>query len=339
MDRRKFIKRVLQGERSDRLPRALFGGGRWAYRQTGLKIENLKDNPVFFAETLAELFGELDTDIVFPGSGLNTFPAEAIGGVLAFSEAQAPLLSFPLIEKSEDARSLEKVDLSHAPYTQGLIEMIARLRACLPDRFLCVTSWGPFTWAMILCDWNLLREKTTSDRTFISDVCELGIRLSWAFFEQLIERRLIDGVSIPEGAVTLIPIDLYRDVVLPCERKLFEKVKAHGLGCFLHQCGDIRSQLAFYPKTGADCISIDASVSLGEAYKLFGERVVLAGNVDVINTLFGGDTAELCKEVSECIAEIPDPYRNFILMPSCDPPPETPLQKVKEFLACADRTG
>jgi len=316
----------------------LFGAGRWAYRQTGLKIEDLTNNPARFAETLAGFFAELDTDIVFPGSGLNSFPAEAIGGVLAFPGEQAPLLSFPLIQKAEDARCLEKVDISHSPRTLALVEMIARLRESLPDRFLCVTSWGPFTWAMILCDWNLLREKTATDKPFIREVCELGVRLSSALFKPLIERRLIDGIAIPDGAVTLIPIDLYHEVVLPCERELFEQAREQGLAGILHQCGDISSQLAFYPETGADCISVDAGVPLGEVYKLYGDRVVIAGNVDVINTVFGGDPAQLCKAVSGCVAGMPDPYRKYILMPSCDLPPDTPLRNVKEFLACADRT-
>jgi uroporphyrinogen-III decarboxylase len=72
-------------------------------------------------------------------------------------------------------------------------------------------------------------------------------------------------------------------------------------------------------------------------YELYHERLVTAGNVDVINTVFGGEPALLCKAVSECVGEISDPCRNYILMPSCDLPPDTPLDNVKEFLACADR--
>jgi len=229
VDRRQFIKRVLQGERSERLPRALFGAGLWAYRQTNLKIDNLEQNPLRFAETLGDFFGELETDIVFAGSGLNTFAAEAIGGEIAFRGEQAPLLSFPLIQKTDDMRYLEKVEIANSPQTLALVEMIAYLRKRLPDRFLCATSWGPFTWAMILCDWHLLMEKTITDRTFIREICELGVRLSSALFNPLIEQGVIDGVSIPDGAVTLIPFDLYREVVLPSERKLFEQVKEHGL--------------------------------------------------------------------------------------------------------------
>jgi uroporphyrinogen decarboxylase len=168
-------------------------------------------------------------------------------------------------------------------------------------------------------------------------VCELGVRLSSAFFRPLIEQGLIDGVVISDGAATLIPLDLYQDVVLPCERKLFEQVQERSIARFFHQCGDIRAQVTLYPATGADCISLDAGVRLSEVYELYREQVVLAGNVDVIKTVFGGDAAALCQAVSECVSGIADPYRKFILMPSCDLPIETPLTNVKAFLACADR--
>ncbi len=339
MDRRELIRRVFQGERSPRLPRALYGAGRWAYRQAGLNISGLAEDPARFAEGLSRLFGGLDTDIVFAGSGLNTFPAEAIGGELAFRGEEAPLLSFPIIQKTEDAQHLEKIDISASRHTLALIEMIAGMRRLLPDRFLCVTTWGPFTWAMILCEWNFLRDKTATDWSFVQEVCGLGVRLSSALIRQLAARRLIDGIAVPDGAATLIPMELYRDVVLPCERALFEEAKSQGLRVIFHQCGDIRTQLALYPETGADCISIDAGVRLGEAYGLYRDRVTLAGNVDVINTVFGGDPSQLCAAVTASVAEIPDPFLRFVLMPSCDLPVDTPLRNAREFLACADRVG
>lgn len=328
---------VLRGEHSDRVPRALFGAGRWAYQQTGLKLEDIVASPRHFAKTLAELFGELDNDIVFPGSGLNTFPAEAVGGSLAFRGGQAPLLSFPLIQKTEDCYYLNSVDIAGSPHTLALVEMISSLRERLPDRFLCATTWGPFTWAMILCDWNLLKEKVAIDRTFIREICELGVRLSRAFIAPLATEGVIDGIIISDGSTTLIPFELYRDVVLPAKRSLFAWAKGQGLRCFLHQCGDIRSQFTLYPETGADCISVDACVPIGEVYELYRDRVVTAGNVDVVNTVYGGDPSEIFRKVSDCITAVSDPHQGYILMPSCDLPPDTSLRNVREFLSCVDR--
>ena len=45
MNRRESIWRVIHGERSKRLPRALFGGGRWSYRQAGLEMRDLDKDP------------------------------------------------------------------------------------------------------------------------------------------------------------------------------------------------------------------------------------------------------------------------------------------------------
>jgi len=336
MDRRERIKEVLLGKSGKRIPRALFGAGLWAYRQTGLVLEALQKDPQGFAEMLAGLYAGLDTDIVFAGSGLNTFPAEAIGGELSFVSGQAPLLSFPVIEKIEDIRSLGHIDISHSPQSLSLIDMICVLRRLLPDRYLCATSWGPFTWAMVLCDSYTLQTRVVTERAFVREICDLGVRLSMAFFEPLTERGAIDGISIPDGAVTLIPSEIYREDILPAEKKLFDLVRAKGIGCFLHQCGNVGPQLSLYPETGADCVTLDTGVSMGEVYGMFAGRLTAAGNVDVINTIFGGDPASIRKAVSECVSGVSDPYRNYILMPSCDLPPGTPLENVQEFLSCAD---
>jgi uroporphyrinogen-III decarboxylase len=64
---------------------------------------------------------------------------------------------------------------------------------------------------------------------------------------------------------------------------------------------------------------------------------VTAGNIDVIKTVFGGTKTEICDAVAACLAGIPDPFRKFILMPSCDLPPDTTLQNAKAFLSCADQ--
>ena len=64
--------------------------------------------------------------------------------------------------------------------------------------------------------------------------------------------------------------------------------------------------------------------------------MVLVGNVDVINTVMGGDPDRICEAVRESLDGLPDPFRNYIMMPSCDLPSDTPLEHVERYLACAD---
>jgi uroporphyrinogen decarboxylase len=188
---------------------------------------------------------------------------------------------------------------------------------------------------MILCEWQQLQDRAVSDPAFVAAVCDLGVRLSAAFFGRLAARGLVDGVCIADGAATLVAEDLYREVVLPRERRVFELARAGGAGCFLHQCGKIAGLVPLFPETGADCISLDAGVPLGEVYARYRSRVTTAGNVDVVQCVRGGDEAAVRAAVAACAAEVGTPLERYILMPSCDLPADTRIENVRAFLAGA----
>jgi uroporphyrinogen decarboxylase len=94
--------------------------------------------------------------------------------------------------------------------------------------------------------------------------------------------------------------------------------------------------VALYPETGADCVSLDAGVSMGEVCDLYGSRVTVAGNVDVIHSVRGGNEATIRKAVESCVGAVKDPLTRYILMPSCDLPADTRIENVRMFLAAAD---
>jgi uroporphyrinogen decarboxylase len=338
MDSKSVILAVLKGKRSPRLPKAVFGSGLWAYKQTGMNRERMAREPGRFVEVLSEFYRNLDTDIVFLGSGLNSFPAEAVGGVLNFEGDRAPLLAEPIVRTWEDLKRMENIDLARSPYAQSLIQVVEGIRRELPDRFIAATSWGPFAWAMILCDWELLKEKLVSDRGFIRGVSELGVRLSAAFYDPLVERNCIDAISIPDGAATLMSVKDYSELVLPLEKSLFNRFREKGIHGIFHMCGEIGPQLHLYPNAEPACVTVDHHVPIERACETFAGKTVTAGNVHVIDSIREGDEKRIRKDTADCVARVPDPFLNYILMPSCDLPVDTPIENVNIFLSCADQT-
>lgn len=336
MNRRSLIAGVFDGQPQERLPRAIFGGGLWAFGQAGLLPGELADDPGRFVDALCALYDGLDTDMIFVGSGLNSFPAQAIGGALRFEGGTAPLLARPLIRSTADLSRVEALDLLRSPSTAALVRVVEGVRANLPERFICATSWGPFTWGMILCDPDLLRQSLTADPPFVAAVAALGMRLTAAYFDELIDRGLIDGVSVPDGAVTLIPDAAYRELVLPRQRELFDHVRGRGVRTILHMCGRIAPQLSLYLGSGAECLSVDCTFGVGEVYDLCRGSIVTAGNVDAVAVLARGDEAAVRRAVASCVRQVGDPRLRYILMPSCDLPVDTPRRNVAAFLAAAD---
>ncbi|MHB8834407.1 MAG: uroporphyrinogen decarboxylase family protein [Candidatus Methylomirabilia bacterium] len=83
-------------------------------------------------------------------------------------------------------------------------------------------------------------------------------------------------------------------------------------------------------------MSVDCSVEIGEAYELYRDTTVTAGNVDAVAVLARGDEAAVRGAVAACLRQVGDPCLRYILMPSCDLPVDTPLRNVAAFLAAAD---
>jgi uroporphyrinogen decarboxylase len=256
--------------------------------------------------------------------------------VLRFAGPAAPLLERPLVASAADLARAKAIDPARSRSTAALVRMVEGLRASLPGRFLCATSWGPFTWGMILCDPALLREKLVTDPPFVGAVAALGARLAAAYFDVLIDRGLIDGAAVPDGATTLIPDAAYLELVQPRQRELFAHLRRRGVRTILHQCGRIAGQLPLYAGAGADCVSVDCTVAVGTAYGLWRGTLVTAGNVDAVGVLARGDEAAIRGAVEACVRQVGDPRRRYILMPSCDLPVETPRRNVTAFLAAAD---
>jgi uroporphyrinogen decarboxylase len=336
MNRKQIIHDVLDGKPQDRLPRAVFGGGLWAFHTLCLLPARISVEPKRFVQELSYLYGDLDTDIVFLGSGLNSFPAEALGARIQFRGEHAPLLEHPVIHSSKDLARFEKIDFSNSPYVLALVQVVQGLARQFPDRFTCVTGCGPFTWALLLCDWDLLKRKLADDPPFVDGVCELGVRLTEAFVDAVREGCDLDGVSVPEGAVTLISDEQYEERVFPHQVRLFKSLRKKNLRTVLHMCGNTETKLDRFHHTGAECVTVDDHVTMKRTYDLFRGKVTAAGNVPVVNVIEKGTPEKIREETANCVGQVKDPKTGYILMPSCDLPVNTPFENVKTFLSCAD---
>lgn len=337
MNRKQMIHDVLDLKPQERLPRAVFGGGLWIFHSLCLLPARISIEPKRFIREIAHRYSEWDTDMLFLGSGLNSFPAEAVGGKIKFRGELAPLLEQPVIRSPKDIERIGEIDFSNCANVNALLQVVRGVTEQFPDRFICVTGCGPFTWAMLLCDGDLLKRKLQDDPVFIREVCDLGVRLSSAFVDAVANAApRVDAISVPDGSVTLISDEQYRDLVFPAQKKLFDHIRRKKLRRILHMCGETRTKLNLFHRTGAECVTVDNHVTMKETYDLFGGKTVAAGNVDVVNVVGKGTEDEIRQEVKKCVGQVGDPKKGFILMPSCDLPLETPAKNVKAFLTVAD---
>ena len=141
-----------------------------------------------------------------------------------------------------------------------------------------------------------------------------------------------DLIGIGDAAASLVGPQLYREFVLPFERRLVEAVHAAGAKVRLHICGNITAILEPAGTLGADILDLDSMVGVAEARARTGERQVLLGNIDPVRVLRGGTPGQVRAELQECRRQAGE---RWIVGAGCEVPRGTPRENLLTLLEVA----
>ena len=114
----------------------------------------------------------------------------------------------------------------------------------------------------------------------------------------------------------------YEQFALPAEKLLIEKLPKPRV---LSVCGNVTKSLHLLSQTGADAISLDQTVDLTAA-RLALKDTLLFGNLDPVETLSRGDSAQVAEAVIGAKEAGVD-----AIWPGCDLVVQTPIQNIKSM--------
>jgi uroporphyrinogen decarboxylase len=140
-----------------------------------------------------------------------------------------------------------------------------------------------------------------------------------------------DMIGVGDAVASQISPSMYREFVLPFEKRLFDAIHQAGAAVKLHICGDTRRNVPFMAQTGCDVLDLDWMVPLDDARAAIGPGVTIAGNFDPAAVLLQGTPQDVADAARRNI-ELAGP--RFILQPGCEVPPGTPEENIRAFCPC-----
>lgn len=197
-----------------------------------------------------------------------------------------------------------------------------------PDKAFCLTSHtGPFGLTLESIGFEEFFYIYVDDRSFVEKV--LWARTRW--FAEIAARGAELGADLVlmgddaafKGRTFISPSD-FEELVAPCYRYI---VKKSGIPVIWHSDGYITPLLEAAIKaglTGVHSLEPKAGVDLAQVKRDYGDRLVLAGNVDCGEVLSQGNLDLVRQEVRRCMEQAKEGGR-FILSDSnsihagCDP--------------------
>jgi uroporphyrinogen-III decarboxylase len=169
-----------------------------------------------------------------------------------------------------------------------------------------------------------------------------GAAVAWAAAQA---RHGVDAVLISSAfaGAGLISPAMYRQFVVPYERRVTEAVKALGVPVYTHTCGRIGDRLELMEATGTQGLdTLDppplGNVELAEAKERVGQRLFLKGNLNSVALLEYETAEQVTAEASQRL-RLGKPGGGYILSSACSVAPHVQPWKLELLTPLAEELG
>ena len=157
--------------------------------------------------------------------------------------------------------------------------------------------------------------------------------------------RGVDAVLISSAFAggPFLSRDMYKEYVLPYEKRITDTVKEKNTIVYTHTCGSIGDRLDLMVATGT--MGIDTldppplgNIELAEAIKVLDGRVFIKGNMDAVKFLNFKTREEVTEHASDRI-KTAKPGGGYILSTACSVAPRTEAWKLEMLTPLSEKIG
>ncbi len=136
---------------------------------------------------------------------------------------------------------------------------------------------------------------------------------------------------------------MYKEFVVPYERRVTDAVKAEGVPVYTHTCGRIGDRLELMLETGTEGIdTLDppplGNADLATAKEQIGDKVFIKGNMNSVEILLATDAQQVIDHAGNRV-RLGKPGGGYILSTACSVAPRVEPWKLELLTPLAEEIG
>ena len=179
---------------------------------------------------------------------------------------------------------------------------------------------------------NILRDVIRAPEQLMK-LLDYMVECNLAFVKAMYETNGIScGIGDPMASSTLINPKQFQRMIFPSLQKLVDGIyKITGEKPSLHICGKSKDNWESIKTLNISTYSLDNCEDLEEAKKVFGDKILLIGNVDPVSVVRNGTIEEIHEHVLLGIEKAGDSPAGYFVATGCDIPTGAPLKILKRL--------
>jgi hypothetical protein len=228
-----------------------------------------------------------------------------------------------------------------ASYPAWYCGPLRHARELCPDASIHVEVFSPFTHLLELFSYEQALIALLESANMCHELLERCTRMVEAQIS-LYSACDVDAILVSSAfaGAGFISRGMYREFVLPYERRLAERAHEYAQVVYTHTCGAIGDRLDLLLATGVDGIdTLDppplGTVDLAEAKRLYGGKCFFKGNLDAVNEMLRADDDAFDHAVRERL-RIGAPGSGYILSSACSVSPHVPPRRLRRMVRLAE---
>jgi MtaA/CmuA family methyltransferase len=249
--------------------------------------------------------------------------AADIGANIIYFEDQPPAVdeNNAFLKDKSTLATLAEIDPANGRRMSNRLEAVRLMCEAGAGRIM-VEGWveGPCAESADLRGINHLMTDFYDDPDFVRDLFEYTHRLGIRFAEASVEAGA-GVIGIGDAAASLVGRKIYKELVLPYEKKMVDAIHAAGALVRLHICGRTLQIAEDMASLGCDIIDIDYPNPMDAVREAVGPAQVLLGNIDPVRALRDSTPESVTEAIALCHAQA---GRRYIVGAGCEVPRDTP---------------
>ena len=223
-----------------------------------------------------------------------------------------------------------------------------RAYAAVKERFFTWSGMAPFELMHPVCGHEYMLMGMALDPDWVKDMVVTYAEWTIMHLETLFaEEGRPDGMFFFEdlgfkGRPFMSPA-MYKDIMFPGHRRLFDWSHSLGLAVILHSCGFVEPLVPDLVEAGIDCLQameVKAGMDMPRLAERFGDRIAFFGNIDV-RALIANDRGWIDRELNTKIPPVISRHGGggYILHTDHSEPPEVDYDTMRYFIERGRTTG
>ena len=230
---------------------------------------------------------------------------------------------------------LTKVDRRRIPF-DGYRE--SKKKAAEEERAFCWSGVPPFEQMHPVCGHQYMLMGMALDPEWVKDMVQTYADMTIAHCEILFEEEglpdfmwFYEDLGFKERP--FMSPEMYREILQPGHKKLFDFSHSKGLKVMVHSCGFVEPLVPGLVEAGMDCLQameVKAGMDMPRLAEQFGDKISFCGNID-IRIVATNDLKKIDEELNKKIIPLLERGTGYILHSDHSIPPDVEHDTLKYF--------